>query len=771
MATFHVPEADTTKRTSASWRSPTQQEKSYPPLPSFSTKVSNNKYVHRDNEGPFHDVSLGDILKRTSQDDARSSDDSIDPSLFTSSLSYKSSFAQTSVSQFSSNPPTKPNSPSLGESSRQRDLIIPGPRLPDPVARRRDSGSVSSVEDASVQAVDYTATATQTSPRNSILKESTASAPRVEIDSESQNLDEYLRKYGQRKVTRQKHIMTAFLISVNFMFIFASWWWPRYYYVYIPFISFPLVLNCIMIASIICFTLKNLISAEKIIEPGHLEDLIMIMPCYNETLEECTKSLDSLVDQVGIDNHKRGIMIICDGRVRGPGMEKTTAQYLNEDIFVEQLHREKITRAYRAWDGQAMDVEISWGYYKGIPFYCIVKEQNQGKRDSLIVIRSFLYKFNIRNTNPTTIFSSQFLLSMTDWLTQEVKVNQVDHLIGMDADTIFDKVCISELLKESKYPNTVGVCGYVAVDFKDGNWNLWSIYQNAEYTIAQGLRRLHQSIATKKVSCLPGCCQLLKICDMTCGDKVLVELFGYYPRPLDGMITRIRATASEDRNHICQLLTTFPEAQTRQALRARAYTDVPHSWSVFLSQRRRWTLGATSNDLLLTTARHCQWWERILAFSNVLTWCLNVFVIASIGCMIVAFMHQPWWIIMAFAGIMIVPLIYYVIIAVWLPQSMLERFQYLLGLFIFVVLGPFLNIAVMVFAVFNMDSFGWGKTRKVIAETAEDQVHEKQRLEGSSSGSNSPQLKSGNSRVDETAGGVTVRRPTVVYVPPVTQLR
>ncbi|KAG4254117.1 hypothetical protein FPRO03_06457 [Fusarium proliferatum] len=771
MATFHVPEADTTKRTSASWRSPTQQEKSYPPLPSFFTKVSNNKYVHRDNEGPFHDVSLGDILERTSQDDARSSDDSIDPSLFTSSLSYKSSFAQTSVSQFSSNPPTKPNSPSLGESSRQRDLIIPGPRLPYPVARRRDSGSVSSVEDASVQAVDYTATATQTSPRNSILKESTASAPRVEIDSESQNLDEYLRKYGQRKVTRQKHIMTAFLISVNFMFIFASWWWPRYYYVYIPFISFPLVLNCIMIASIICFTLKNLISAEKIIEPGHLEDLIMIMPCYNETLEECTKSLDSLVDQVGIDNHKRGIMVICDGRVRGPGMEKTTAQYLNEDIFVEQLHREKITRAYRAWDGQAMDVEISWGYYKGIPFYCIVKEQNQGKRDSLIVIRSFLYKFNIRNTNPTTIFSSQFLLSMTDWLTQEVKVNQVDHLIGMDADTIFDKVCISELLKESKYPNTVGVCGYVAVDFKDGNWNLWSIYQNAEYTIAQGLRRLHQSIATKKVSCLPGCCQLLKICDMTCGDKVLVELFGYYPRPLDGMITRIRATASEDRNHICQLLTTFPEAQTRQALRARAYTDVPHSWSVFLSQRRRWTLGATSNDLLLTTARHCQWWERILAFSNVLTWCLNVFVIASIGCMIVAFLHQPWWIIMAFAGIMIVPLIYYVIMAVWLPQSMLERFQYLLGLFIFVVLGPFLNIAVMVFAVFNMDSFGWGKTRKVIAETAEDQVHEKQRLEGSSSGSNSPQLKSGNSRVDETAGGVTVRRPTVVYVPPVTQLR
>ncbi|KAF4341070.1 chitin synthase [Fusarium beomiforme] len=769
MVTLRAPEAEATKKASTSWRSPPQQEKSYPPLPSFFTEGSNNKFVLKDNDGRFHDVSLGDILERTSQDDERSSDESTGPSLFTSSLSYKSSFAQTPISPFSSNPPTKPSSPSLGESFHQRDLILPRPRLPEPVARQRESGSVNSVEDVSAQTLDYTATATQTSPRNSVLRDTAPHAPKVEIDSESQNLDEYLRKYGQRKVTRQKYIMTGFLVAVNFMFIFASWWWPRYYYVYIPFISFPLVLNCIMIASIICFTLKNLISAENIIEPDHLENFIMVMPCYNETLEECTKSLDSLVDQVGIDNHKRGIMVICDGRVRGPGMEKTTAQYLNEDIFVDQLRREKIARAYRAWDGQAMDVEISCGYYKGVPFYCIVKEQNQGKRDSLIVIRSFLYKFNVRNTNPFTIFSSRFLLSMSNWLTQEVKVDYVEHLIGMDADTVFDKVCISELLKESKYPNTVGVCGYVAVDFKDGNWNLWSIYQNAEYSIAQGLRRLHQSIATKKVSCLPGCCQLLKICDMTCGDKVLIELFGYYHRPLDGMITRIRATASEDRNHICQLLTTFPEAQTRQALRARAYTDVPHSWSVFLSQRRRWTLGATSNDLLLTTARHCQWWERVLAFSNVLTWCLNVFVIASIGCMIVAFMHQPWWIIMAFAGIMIVPLIYYVIMAVWLPQSMLERFQYLFGLFIFVVLGPFLNIAVMVFAVFNMDSFGWGKTRKVIAETTEDQVQEKQKLDDSGSGSTPTQLSNGSDEVDEIPAGVTVRKPAVVYVPPIIQ--
>lgn len=305
-----------------------------------------------------------------------------------------------------------------------------------------------------------------------------------------------------------------------------------------------------MITSISFNKLRYLAFPEKIIMPDHPETIVMVMPCYNETFNECSRSLDSLVGQVGIDDNRKAIMVVCDGRVRGPGMEKTTADYLLEDIFTHQTRREKIQRAYQGWTGEMMDIEVAQGSYKGVPYFCIVKEQNQGKRDSLIVIRSFLYKFNLRTLNPQHIFSRAFFNAMTGWLERDAQVELVDHLVGMDADTVFDTDCISELLKESRYPNTVGVCGYVVVDFSRGNWNLWALYQNAEYTIAQGLRRLHQSIATKKVSCLPGCCQLLKICEYTCGDKVLIELFGYHPIPVDGMLKQIRATASEDRNHV-----------------------------------------------------------------------------------------------------------------------------------------------------------------------------------------------------------------------------
>ncbi|KAI0378727.1 glycosyltransferase family 2 protein [Hypomontagnella monticulosa] len=531
---------------------------------------------------------------------------------------------------------------------------------------------------------------------------------------------------GKRKVARHKYQAIALIFSLNFMFIFSSWWWPQFYFIYLPFISLPLVLNCVMIFDIIVWSLKNLVFKPKKIKPETPEQMVLLMPCYNETFEECSRSLDSLVNQVNISHHKQAIMVVCDGKVRGPGMEKTTGDYLNEDIFTDQTERRMIRAAYVAWDGQSMDVEITRGMYKGLPYFCIVKQQNQGKRDSLIVARSFVHNFNLRAQRPKVIFNPEFFQAMTEFLVKDAGISHVEFLIGMDADTVFAHDCIGHLVEESHYPGTVGVCGYVAVDFSTNKWNLWSIYQSAEYTIAQGLRRLHQSLCTKKVSCLPGCCQLLRVCEETCGDFILVQEFGYHPKPTDGIIKRIRATASEDRNHVCLMLMKFPKAKTRQALRAYAFTDVPHSLSVFLSQRRRWTLGATGNDLMLLMESNWKFnlWERLVALSNVLTWMLNFFVIASLACMIFAFMHQPFWIIMIFASIMIIPLCYYVGLAVWLCRDWLERRQFLLGLAIFATCGPFINICVTLYACIYMDNFGWGKTRKVIEETETGEAEE-----------------------------------------------
>jgi len=272
----------------------------------------------------------------------------------------------------------------------------------------------------------------------------------------TENEDPVARARGKRNITITKHVVQSWQIGANGFAIFATWWWPRYYYIFLPFITATVALNVIMVFSNIFTTAirKSFWPEEKIVPPVP-ESLVLMIPCYNETKEELLKSLNSLIDQDDVHQHKRSIMVVCDGRVRGPGMEKTTGNYLLQDIFTSYSVHEEIESAYVAYDQQFMNVVVRKGAYRGLPYLCIIKQQNQGKRDGLIVVRSFLYNFNIRERRPETIFSGKFFAFMARFLLEDADQTHVDHLIGMDADTAFDRRCIVSLLEESRYVPTL----------------------------------------------------------------------------------------------------------------------------------------------------------------------------------------------------------------------------------------------------------------------------------------------------------------------------
>jgi hypothetical protein len=181
------------------------------------------------------------------------------------------------------------------------------------------------------------------------------------------------------------------------------------------------------------------------------ESLLLIVPCYNESEEELRRSLDSLVEQKNIEQHSCGIVIICDGRVRGPGMSETTANCLLNTILTEKTSRRMISNAYLAWDKQDADVILQRGTYRGVPYMCIIKLQNSGKRDGLILIRSLAWNFNNRAHTPATIFSAALFGEMASFILDDCGIEHVSALVGMDADTVFDTICIAELIKESRY--------------------------------------------------------------------------------------------------------------------------------------------------------------------------------------------------------------------------------------------------------------------------------------------------------------------------------
>lgn len=73
---------------------------------------------------------------------------------------------------------------------------------------------------------------------------------------------------------------------------------------------------------------------------------------------------------------------------------------------------------------------------------------------------------------------------------------------------------------------------------------------------------------------------------------------------------------------------------------------------------------------------------------------------------------------MCFVSVMLIPIVYCFFIPVWLTKSLKPCLQFWIGFFMYVACGPFLSFSVLVYASIYMDSFGWGKTRKVISDDA-----------------------------------------------------
>lgn len=328
-------------------------------------------------------------------------------------------------------------------------------------------------------------------------------------------------------------------------------------------------------------------------------------------------------------------------------MRKTTAEILRDEVFVDRNTHEPLTikNAYIGWRRAMVDVDIFTGTYGGaLPFCCIIKHENQSKRDSLIMARSLLHKHNLRRANTeggedTGIFSLDALHTLSTWLAEGAGIDVCDYVVGVDADTVLHPSCVYHLVDEARRSGAVGVCGNLHVNFHGRRIpSFWSLLTNAQFFTGQLVNRRFQSLATGRITCLTGCCQLLRVGALNCGDReVLAGPFGQYPGPSDGLWRQLIGKVGEDRHHTCVVITTRAEARTTLAVHAVAYTNVPQSLGTFLNQRRRWTLSRLSNELLLITGRHTHPFERLHTIARLVHW---AFFISIRICALLAFSPQ-----------------------------------------------------------------------------------------------------------------------------------
>lgn len=289
--------------------------------------------------------------------------------------------------------------------------------------------------------------------------------------------DMELKKVSRTLLRLQKYALILGMVATNATLIWASIYYTDHYYLFLPFLSANTFLQASFALGIIVSVTSTWIYRRvcniKDEEPVSPEKFVMVLPCYNEDRNEIETSLDSLIHQEKIDKHPRMIMVIVDGNAKAPGETKTTQDFLLNDIF-QNGQRTVFENGYCARDGLFMAVTIQEGIYKGVPYVMIGKRYNQGKRDSLCFVRSFLYHYRNRSQNLPTMFNPDLFDYLGSVLTNN-GLDTVDYLCGMDGDTVFEKDCVWELIKSMRRggPNVKGVCGAVCVKFDEHPWGLW----------------------------------------------------------------------------------------------------------------------------------------------------------------------------------------------------------------------------------------------------------------------------------------------------------
>ena len=511
-------------------------------------------------------------------------------------------------------------------------------------------------------------------------------------------------------LTNQKYIILFNLFVINCLLSTTLIIYEHKWYAFIAFLCVPSIIYSVSSILLIFNSLFNKDKHYDIKRENISKKYLYIIPCYNESEMELMETLISLSQQKVGKFDKRSMVIICDGKVTGENNNKST-----DNILLKILNNKNqpIKYNYITREEYENTVDLYIGKFQDIDYILMIKHKNAGKRDSIVLARRLCYLYN--NLSNSNDLISTSLIKSINLIFKTIFESKIDYIINVDADTIFDYNCTYELIKgiENNKDN-VGCVGYVDINMKKSSiFNPYNLYQYAEYMFAQCLRRQAQSNLTHKVTCLSGCVQILKVCEENCGEQILSR-FNYCPVDNDNIFTHIRSIASEDRNHVCLMHSIYPKARTVQTLSAIAYTNIPKTIRVFLSQRRRWSLGAITNDLLLLFSPNINIFERIASFVNVFTFTLVPFIFIATIIFIKNIIINPNILMLYLSIIMIIPFGYGLLIPIFFKRMFFkEAIYFYISYILFITFGFFIVLLTYTYSLLTMDQIKWGKTRSI----------------------------------------------------------
>lgn len=503
----------------------------------------------------------------------------------------------------------------------------------------------------------------------------------------------------------QSAVFLGYLTIVNGGLIALALVYREYWWAFIPILGMPamsLIYYTFVRAFYFVFRLGYY--GQKKIEYINKEEenpFVYVLTAYRETKEELERTMNSLYVQTGIDG-KKYIVLIADG-------DFESAAALRE-MFPG--FKRNIVNAYKDWNGESMNLELISYQKDDWNVLVLIKSRNAGKRDSLVLVRTLAFN-TLRGT--TTFALDDMNHEVLD--IYQMMMPKAKYIVGTDADTMFVPGCTKALLDDMQAPGkrpVDGTVGYIvpqAISKTSFIQKLWVVYQFVEYTNAQVIRRAAQSRIYEKVSCLSGACQALYV-DTMCETSLLCA-FNTPPPLKPSLMASIMSFASEDRR-ACVLSLSHDKPRFRQVMSrdSIALTEPPLSLKVFISQRRRWSLGAAMNDwYLFLYGSKMNVFERFFALVNVLSWALVPLYFATIGIVLYAVIVNFDMLMLYVGSVMLYNYFVVFTIPFWAPTlTMRERMTYIPKYIVFFMGIPWIALMVHYNGIAKSWMCSWGKT-------------------------------------------------------------
>ncbi|KAI0520775.1 class V chitin synthase [Xylaria bambusicola] len=500
-------------------------------------------------------------------------------------------------------------------------------------------------------------------------------------------------------------------------------------------LNYILLAFTILIAGVILIKFVSALQFGSKRRPSPQDKFVICqVPAYTEGEDSLRKALDSLT-ALQYDNKRKLICVICDGVIIGAGNDRPTPKIVLDILGVdpkldppalpfksvgtgsEQLNYGKVYSGLYEFEGNV------------VPYIVVVKigkesEQtktkpgNRGKRDSQIMLMSFLNRVHHRAPmNPLE-------LEMFHQINNIIGVDPelYEYLLMVDADTCVREDSLNRLVAACANNSKIaGICGETALQNEERSW--WSMIQVYEYYISHHLSKAFESLFGS-VTCLPGCFTMYRLRTADRGKPLIIAdavIQEYSIRNVDTLHKKNLLSLGEDRFLTTIMTKHFPHMSYKFQPDAYCQTAAPETWSVLLSQRRRWINSTIHNlfelMLLKNMCGFCCFSMRFVVFFDLFGTIILPATTVYLGYLIYLLASHtgpiPYISLAILAGVYGLQAIIFILKRQW---------QHVGWIIIYLLAFPIFSFILPIYSFWNQDNFTWGNTRIVIGEKGNKQV-------------------------------------------------